>query len=273
MHQEPTHEITNQSEDRRKFLKNLSVMGGAAATSAIAMKGLEAKDAAAQSEPGVPAWPWAYAELDPTLTQEKGYLAYSEGGCCYGAFKATVGHLAETYGAPFTNIPVDMMRYGGGGVASWGTLCGALNGSCAAIQLVCNAATATKLINELMAWYCSTELPTYIPAGKDPTITTVSNSPLCHASVSKWCMVAGKGVTSPERKERCGRLTGEVAKKAVELLNAEFKSQFVAEHSPGASVTECMQCHGSTAFNNVLGKMECVSCHEPHSAVENWLKR
>jgi hypothetical protein len=36
-----------------------------------------------------------------------------------------------------------------------------------------------------------------------------------------------------------------------------------------------MTCHGPTVMNNTLGKMDCLSCHEPHSTkvfARDWWK-
>ena len=58
-------------------------------------------------------------------------------------------------------------------------------------------------------------------------VTSVSDSPLCHASNAKWISRSGFGLASAERKERCARLTADVAAKAVELLNAYKAGKFV----------------------------------------------
>ncbi|MBI1389867.1 MAG: hypothetical protein GC154_15615 [bacterium] len=260
MDEQKKETMTATLEGRRSFLK---IVGGAAAATGIAATGLSPEKASAQADPTAPAWPWTCAELDPNMAAEMGYTAYSQGGCCYGAFKGLVGQLAETQGYPFTLIPLDMMRYGAGGVVSWGSLCGTLNGAAAAINLVLPSSTANPLIDELMAWYSTTALPIYVPDGKETTTTSVSNSPLCHASVSKWCEASNLGVTSNERKERCARLVADVASKAAELINAQIQNAFVPENGPAAVIATCNTCHGSTGQNNVLSKMDCNSCHEP----------
>ncbi len=93
----------------------------------------------------------------------------------------------------------------------------------------------------------------------------VSGSPLCHASVTQWCIVAQKKVSDVERKERCARITGDVAAKTVELLNAFFAGSFTSTYTDPATLTACLGCHGSAVFNNVMTKMECTPCHgDPH---------
>lgn len=94
----------------------------------------------------------------------------------------------------------------------------------------------------------------------------ISGSPLCHISVTEWCITAQKKVSDVERKERCARVTGDIAAKTVELLNAHFAGNFVPTYVDPATVATCMGCHGSGVLNNVMTKMECTSCHgdNPH---------
>jgi hypothetical protein len=184
-------------------------------------------------------------------------------------------NLGEVVGTPYTTFPLDMMKYGEGGILGWGSICGTLSGAASAINLVCTYEAATSLINELMAWYTQTELPIYVPLGGDPFVSNASDSPLCHVSVSKWCDRSGFSATSDQRKARCRRLAADVAKKATELLNAHYAGTFVSQYSPAPTVGECMTCHGPNVMNNTLGKMDCVSCHEPHSALpfaRDWWK-
>lgn len=214
----------------------------------------------------IPEWPWKYVELDPQAVAEAAYTAYYEGGCMYGAFAAIIGALQKKAGFPFTQIPLQMSKYGAGGVSGWGTLCGTLNGSSAAINLV--AKDYSKIINELMGWYTTTAFPIYQPATPKVSIeaTSVSGSPLCHVSVSKWCTASGFKEQSAERKERCARLTADIASKAVELLNQYSVDSFTPSFTPAASVAECGACHlKGGAVENSLGSMDCVQCHEPHS--------
>lgn len=180
-----------------------------------------------------------------------------------------VNSLKESVGAPYTSIPVDMMKFGGGGALSWGTLCGGLNGSLTAITLVSKDYAAIG--NELIGWYTKVSIPDWVPAkpaksSLTPFPTSVANSPLCHASISQWFTKSGFNTSSPEFTERCGRLTAQVVKKAVELLNANAAGKFAASFQAPASIQICTSCHSA----NQLGKQECVVCHKPlgHHGVE-----
>lgn len=213
----------------------------------------------------VPPWPWPYRKLDPDVVAQRAYDGYWKGACNYGAAEAIIGELARVVGHPYTLFPVDMFRYGEGGVVGWSTICGALNGAAAVICLVTPKDAYPKLINELMGWYTQFAFPEYRPAGGAELPTSVAGSPLCHVSVTRWCVSSGYQENSKERKERCARLTADVAAQAVRLLNAYYDGAFTANYVPPASVSECMSCHGPAGMNHTRGKMDCVQCHEPHT--------
>jgi hypothetical protein len=219
-------------------------------------------------------WPWPYAKLDPEDVRKRAHRDFYTGGCCYGAFNAIVSALAEKVGEPFTLMPPQMMYYGEGGGAGWGTLCGALNGAGAAIALVAVRETASAIISELFGWYTTAKLPSDV--SNDYAVQhlflvnkydlrlpqSASTTPLCHGSVSKWCTESSFGATSAQRKERCGRLTGDTAARAVEMLNQLVDGRFRATFAPVQAVSDCMTCHGTT-YNHVTSgvKMDCRQCH------------
>ncbi len=212
-----------------------------------------------------PEWPWPYEPLDPKTVAQRAYEGFYEGACMYGAFNAIIGALRDKVGYPYTAIPTQMARYGEGGVAGWATLCGALNGSAAAVNLV--SKDYAKIVDELMGWYTTTHLPTFEPSKPRVNIkaTSVSGSPLCHVSVTEWCKASGAKSESPERAERCARVAGSVAAHAVELLNNHAAGTFAATFAPPASIKTCGGCHlkGGT-IENARGKMDCIQCHTPH---------
>lgn len=263
---------TEQTVQRRSFLKSAGFLSAGTISAGAAQAIFPASQANAQVNETAE-WPFPFIELDPALAEQRGHEAFYQGACCYGTVQGILSQWKELLDEPYTSIPTDMFRYGEGGIAGWGSVCGTLNGASAMINLVCEMEDARKLINELIAWYSSTAVPVFIPAGETAIQTSTSNSPLCHASVSRWCKAAGVGASSPERKERCARLVANVAGKTCTLLNDHFQNIFVSQHGPADSVAECMTCHGSTAQNNTLGKMDCVSCHEPEDhplPISNW---
>ena len=233
---------------------------------------------AEHSEPQIRSWPWTYAKLDPEAARKLGHDNFYKMGCCYGTFAGIILQLRDKVGEPFTSLPLEMMSYGGGGVKGWGTLCGTLNAAAAAISLVRDGNISTLIINELMGWYTEALLPgeksnMYAESGEfavDRGIKTLaqnqSGSPLCHVSVTKWCRASGFDIGSPEQKERCARVAGDVAAKAVMLLNTQEDGLFKAEYVMPASTAECLECHGPEKEVACADhKMLCVQCHgQPH---------
>ncbi|MHC4561117.1 MAG: C-GCAxxG-C-C family protein [Planctomycetota bacterium] len=223
----------------------------------------------------------AYEKLDVEQVRKLGHLGYYEGACSYGAFNAVVSALGEKVGEPYASFPTMLMKFGEGGVVGWGSLCGGLNGACAAIGLIAGE-DYKPLVNELVAWYSNTPLPTDISNElavnheflvseykSDQSLEqSVSDSTLCHVSVTNWCKASGLASGSSERSERCGRLTGDVAAYAVELLNAHADGTFEPVLAFSEETETCRTCHSKGKDFELgqwtRGKEECTSCHEPH---------
>lgn len=254
---------------RRSWLKRAGQMVAASTIGGLAASApRDAVHATSKSDNRVEL-PWSYKKLDPSIVGERGYSSYYKGGCCFGAFDAIVAELQRELGAPYTAIPTSMMVYGEGGVAGNSTLCGALNGAAAAMFLATGGLAkerkepAFALIRELFSWYEQEPLPDFRPAKPKFEIrASVAHVPLCHVSVSAWCKATGSKAFSPERAERCGWLTGSVAKHAVELLNAQADGKLKAAHTLPAAVETCRTCHDQgSALENTRARMECGGCH------------
>lgn len=229
----------------------------------------------------LPEYPWSYAELDPKQVRILGHQNYFAVNCCYGAFVAIVDALKEKVGFPYDQFPSKMFAFGGGGMAGWGGTCGALIGAAAAINLLVAPPDSGPIVSELVGWYTTTALPTkeanelatngeYVAemkfAGALPQ--SEAGSMLCHASVTNWCQAAKLGSASPEVLERCGRLTGDVAAKAVEMLNAKLAGNFTPVFKQDDVTAGCLACHAPgesfEAGQFTRGLQQCTSCHEPH---------
>jgi cytochrome c553 len=223
---------------------------------------------------GNASWPYPYQKLDPEKVRILGHDLYYSGGCSYGAFGALVTASKDIIGEPYTSFPMEIMSYGGGGGASWGGTCGAINGSAAFISLVTSGADASALESEVYGWCTQTKFPTDISNqyGRESKYTqnkytqdlvqNISGSILCHVSVAEWCKVGQFAQSSTERKERCARLTGDVAAYTAKILNDKLDSKFAALYVSPALVAECKTCHGTT----ISAKMECTQCHGDHRA-------
>lgn len=252
---------------RRDFIKNVGTYGAATGIGLAGGLGL------ANPEPllAQATHPFGYpvGGLDVEKTRQLGYEGFkgtdlSDGtrhtGCAFGAFNALIGQLAEVVGAPYTTIPLQMMDWAGAGVVGFGTLCGTLTGTAAAIGLICDGRDARRFISDLLTWYSEASLPTnlHAPTGDLPQSTAESN--LCHVSLTHWCRVSGFASGSPERAERCARLAGDVAAKAVEMMN----SGETGLERPSEK-TVCRMCHymgpdyATGQFTH--GEMNCLTCH------------
>jgi hypothetical protein len=251
---------------RRQTLRALAT--GAAVTALSGVRGLQASiptggltAAATDAEGKVRHELLPYERLHAPTVASRAYDNYYAGECMYAVFASIVEELAERVGEPYTSFPKTFTRYGAGGVVGWATLCGALNGAAMAIYLV--SPDPEPAIDEVFGFYGQAELPNYRPAqAKHAVATSVAESVLCHVSVSKWCEASGKKSFSPERSDRCAQLSASVAKKTVEVLNAQFDGSFKPAYALPAAVEDCRGCHDKgSRFENTRGKDSCPSCH------------
>ena len=206
----------------------------------------------------------------------KGYW-YKGLGCGYGAFYSIVGTMANKYGAPYNTFPFSMMEMFKGGMADWGTICGALGGAAAAFFVFYGRKEANPMVNELFRWYETTAFPMYNPGEaaqgfKGDLPTSVANSVLCHVSVSVWSYQNKIAANSKQRSERCGRLTADVVKKAIEILNAKIEAgkDWKGALAKQESVTQCGACHSKGKMSDIVkGNMDCTPCHSGNEHLGN----
>jgi len=226
-------------------------------------------------DPGTPPpFPWPWAELDPDEVARRGYEFYfSRGACANATFYAIVDLLREKVGYPWTTLPDNLWLQGSGGVVSWGTICGSLNSAAMLINMVAGK-DYPALVDNLLSWYCQFEFPSerYESYCKFPKqVTTVAGSPLCHMSVSKWARAAGVSTSSDEKKDRCAKLSGDVAVYTLELLNRYVKegsAAFAGKWEPYEEAKHCTACHTTSSVDigpSQQGKLNCVTCHEDHT--------
>lgn len=209
---------------------------------------------------------WNYTPLDPVITADLAYKAYPNGSCMYGVFSSIISQLAEKIGEPFVSFPVQMMKYGHGGVGGSGTICGTLNGAAAIIGLLSEGKDIRDvLIAELFDFYENAPLPVFKPT--QPIFdcdmpTSVAKSFLCHSSATRWVKAAGLRIDSKERVERCRRLTADIAAQTVSILNRYHENAFITNVHDNESMRTCMTCHSKSGkVGNAGGKMNCTSCH------------
>lgn len=222
-----------------------------------------------------PPLPWKYKKLDVELVRKRGYENYFKFGCMYGAASALLTSLEEVCGYPWNTIPLNMFQYGAGGAYSWGTLCGALNGSLAVINLA--AKDHASIGNELIGWYSLFPFPSnkhesYCKIKNQ--ITTVANSPLCHQSVSIWASAAGARINDDSKKDRCAKVTGDTAARTAELLNEYIEGKFTPAYIAPEEYKHCLACHQgeNSLLDDEQGKFNCLECHTDHSKDAPWTK-
>ena len=207
-------------------------------------------------------WPWPYVKLDPEKTAELAYNEWYRVFCGGAVISSVFSQLREKVGEPYTSFPIDAFVFLEGGTAGWGTICGSNAGA----NLVSNVIIGPRIAgpdceqgaaigSETMDWYAHTPLPVYVPKEpkqKTKIIQTTSESPLCHLSVGKWMKASGYAFVSPERKDRCARVSASVAYQLVQRLNAwkdgKYESKGVWTPVKDFGITaqqNCTECHGT----------------------------
>ncbi len=294
--------------NRRDFIKGAAVLSGAAICGAGTVKQVMAEETAPAAQAEAPPFPWGYQELDPEYVRKLGHLGYYLEECGGGAFWAIMTALKEKIGYPYTLMPLPTkeqfvehltnpeegkhfqvpMQYGVGGVANFGSLCGAPNGSASAITFAMPFNDVLDIVPRLMRYYETEAFPTdksnkyaaghefLVPKYKSDKalLQSPSDSVLCHVSVGKWCEKSGYASGSKERSERCARVTGDVAAMAVTLMNAKLRGDLdtVFPMQLSHDTAGCRTCHSKgekyESGQFTRGFMECGNCHddkmEPH---------
>jgi hypothetical protein len=206
------------------------------------------------------------------------------------AFKAAF----STDGTDWDQIAYDMYLYGGGGISCWGTLCGIPNGCVAACNLIgLHGALGPALLN----YYAENEWPTaalptlyndaYYGSGgtggytwtKQPVpdgevlAHTISHSPLCHISISKWCYAAGVHLGTPNaysythKNDRCGKICADMTAQTAQWINDFAVSDALSDTIARPDVTNlCLTCHWKSGKDPAIypaqcGQMACDECH------------
>jgi len=268
---------------RRAFLGAGGVLASGTVVAALASP----RVALAQAAPPAGAWP--LPRLDPDAVRDAGYFGYwandpwkkTNYGCAYGVAAALIGAIRTGLGpgSPWDTLPLEMFKWGKTGAVESGTLCGALTGALPIFTLA-SPTYVTEMGSDLLRWYQESPLPSTEMDYLDPKrpyplqVQSVSKSPLCHVSVSSWCKASGKLASSVDRKARCGKITGDVAKLAAIILNRLVPGAPYVPLYPalggGSDYEQCVHCHvdappaptpDAIRLNNSLGVANCKTCH------------
>jgi hypothetical protein len=250
--------ISRGALSRRELLtKGARCTLGAAAAAAAASAPFRAQALAAGG--AASRWPWPYVKLDPQKTADLAYREWYRVFCGAAIVSAVFGQLREKVGEPYTSFPIDAFVFLEGGISGWGTICGANAGANIVTNVILGPRTAGSeegmlMGSELMQHYASTAMPTYVPGSprvKASIPKTVAGSPLCHVSVGRWMKAANKDLASPERWDRCARVTASMAYQAVTLLNAWKDGKYRTRGAVPAAAYgiqaqhDCNDCHGT----------------------------
>jgi len=226
--------------------------GKLAAGAAVVSVGASALINNANASSGPQPTPWGYVKLDPAKVAQAAYDNWYKHYCCYAVAESIIAPLREKIGGPYKNLPVEAFIFGHGGTVGWGTLCGTLMGTGIATSFALGRKDGEQVLNDMMAWYSETDLPTFKPKNQKVQIknTNISESPLCHISVGKWMKKEGVALASKERKDRCAMVAASVAYQTVVLMNQVHDGTFEMETGSQSkeygitSMDNCMECHG-----------------------------
>ncbi len=236
--------------------RDMIVGGGKAAVLGAAALSLVALGIAKTAEAYEYASEYKYVKLDP---QEVGQLAYENYGkrwCMSGVIAGLVGNLQKKAGGAWKDFPIDAYRWGHGGLAGWGALCGTMPGAGVVIGLATkDTDTAEQMVNDLAFYYSYTEVPSFTPAKvlyADIKHMTIAGTPICHISVGRWMRAEGVGFLTKQRVEMCARLAANVSMYATNMLNAWADGKYRPKHKTLYNVmangitsqNNCMDCHG-----------------------------
>jgi hypothetical protein len=245
--------MTSKKLSRRDIL---GAAGAMALGAAVARVGDPLSSAEARTSPANK-WPWPYVKLNPVETAELAYSEWYRVFCGAAVINSVFSQLAKKVGEPYRSFPSDGFIFLEGGMSGWGTICGSNAGANIVSNMIIGPRTSGTedgmlMGSEILQWYSDAALPVYDP--KAPRIKTAipkttSNSPLCHISVGKWMKAAGKSLGSPERRDRCARVTASVAYHVVELLNAWKDGKYVTKGTIPAKTF------------NITAQQNCSECH------------
>lgn len=245
------------------------------------------------------------ASLDVERVLHLGFYWYKKGpGCGHGSARALIQAFAEASAAEgqtataWHDIPRNLYSWcNGGGPSSWGVLCGAVAGSVGVLNLLRNGTVVGSLGQAMFEWYVKQPFPgnlDSLPSGFDGgsggltgtslpipnaelRAQVVTDSPLCHISVSKWLAAAGvqhgqlDGQGRDLRSDRCAKVTAETAARAAFLYNEWKAGRNPAGWTKPAAMAGCFDCHDATGPAGLTNKssatkMDCLPCHtEPVS--------
>jgi hypothetical protein len=209
-------------------------------------------------------------------------------------------------GTGWDNIPTGAQgwwKYGAGGIAAWGTVCGVPAGCVAVLNLmnlqytVVDPVTNSLVTDQMMRYYEQSLVPVpglydlalrdswagnpIYPWAAEPLwdahlpipdeevrARTMANSPLCHISASKWGYAAGVNMTEPDEEGRKLKedRCGKLASD-VARWTAEWLNNAPLELLQNSAATAlCMSCHNMNSDTSKYpAEQGQMECNECHN--------
>lgn len=249
--------------------------------------------------------------LDVERVRDLGYYWYKKGpGCGHGSARGLIQGFSEACTAQgldplgWNDIPRNLYAWcNGGGPSNWGVLCGSIAGAVGVMNLIGRQGDIGQKVFE---WYVKQNFPYAnlddLAIGFDGSANgngghgasatgpltdaqmpipsaehkgqAISDSPLCHISVSKWMAAAGvyHGQTDPVsgkdyRGDRCAKVTADTAAYAAEQYNLwKATATLPGSWQKPSAMGSCFDCHdvgGTAGVTNKSSatKMDCLPCH------------
>ena len=256
-------------KDEKKEVSRRDVLinaGAMAAGAAVLSTGMASFVSGAKAG-GMTQYP--YKKLNVAEVGKIAHETYFTKFCAETVLTGLFQPLAKSVGAPYNSYPLNSVFWAHGGMMGWGTACGTLIGAGTAIGLI-TAGDKTKvttvggrkavpvgeaIINDVIAFYSNQNLPQYKPAKGQAKAEiknqSVSDTPICHISVGKWMDKEDVKFFGIERKERCARLSADIAGYTAMLLNEWADGTYKPRNEPLASVID----------NQITSQENCNDCH------------
>ena len=213
--------------------------------------------------------PYTYKKLDLDEVGRIAHETYFTKFCAETVMTGLFKPLSASVGEPYVSFPLNSIFWAHGGMMGWGTACGSLIGAGTAIGLITSGdstkittpggraqvAVGEAIINDVIAFYASERLPQYKPAAGQAKYEiknqSVSDTPICHISVGKWMKKEDVGFFTTERKERCARLSADIAMYTAKLLNEWAAGTYKPRNEPLANALD----------NQITSQGNCGDCH------------
>jgi hypothetical protein len=248
------------NQERRKLIIGAGALAAGAAVMSAGVTSFVGKAVAS----GTTVYP--YRKLDLAEVGRIAHETYFTKFCAETVMTGLFSPLAKSVGAPYDSFPLNSLFWAHGGMMGWGTGCGTLIGAGMAVGLITGGSKdGEAIINDVISYYADKELPIYSPEqGKaKAAIHSISkaDTPLCHISVGKWMKKENVGFFTDARKERCARLSADIAMYTARLLNEWSEGTYKPRNKPLANVMDngitsqnnCDECHGGN-IPNLPGK-------------------